>query len=140
MRDAIVESLQRRFRSYDDLVASIEEDQLSEKLDAPRHKSLLEHAWCVIGARESYAQAITSGEWGGFSCSLSQYTHGEVSSKLLRTSADAVLDAVRSVEEWTDRREQLLLELAEHEVMHEGGIIRHMYAFELEIPATVKWA
>ncbi len=58
----------------------------------------------------------------------------------LQSSADAFMTAVEGVDTWTGEHERLLLELAEHEVMHEGGIIRHMYAFELDIPKSVKWA
>ena len=58
----------------------------------------------------------------------------------LKASGEAVLAAIASVDDWTSERDQLLIELAEHELMHEGGIIRHMYAFELDIPASVKWA
>ena len=99
----------------------------------------MEHLWCVVGARQSYARSIADGAWGGFACSLSNSTHTEVSNKL-RTSAESVLTAVQAVDEWHGERERLLLELAEHEVMHEGGVIRHMYAFELEISGSVKWA
>ncbi|MBJ36836.1 MAG: hypothetical protein CMD83_00015 [Gammaproteobacteria bacterium] len=64
MHDALIASVTRRFRSYDDLIAAIESRQLRQKLDAPRHKSLLGHLWCVVGARESYAQALSTGAWG----------------------------------------------------------------------------
>ena len=139
MHDALIASVTRRFRSYDDLIAAIESRQLRQKLDAPRHKSLLELLWCVVGARESYAQALSTGAWGGFACSMTQHTHDEVVDKL-KASGEAVLAAIASVDDWTSERDQLLIELAEHEVMHESGIIRHIYAFELDIPASVKWA
>ena len=139
MKQAIIAALSKRFNSYNDLARSIEAHQLGEKLDAPRHKSLLEHLWCVVGARESYARALMQGSWDGFACSMSEYTHDEVIAKL-ESSADAVMEVIDEVADWDEERERLLIELSEHEVMHEGGIIRHMYAFELEIPASVRWA
>ena len=139
MRELMLESLAQRFKSYDDLVETLENSQLGEKLEAPKHKSMLEHLWCIVGARESYARALESGEWQGFNCSMCEYTHDEVTEKL-KSSAAAFLAAADAVTDWTPEREQLLLNLSDHEVMHEGGIIRHMYAFELEIPASVKWA
>ncbi len=51
-----------------------------------------------------------------------------------------MLVAVDGVDNWTSEREALLLKLSEHEVMHEGAIIRHMYACELDIPSSVQWA
>ncbi len=139
MRELLVESLRRRFASYDDLAGTLDDARLGQKLDANKHKSLLEHLWCVVGARESYARALATGDWQGFSCSMSEYTIGEVIEKL-RTSAGVVLNTVDEVSDWTEQRERYLLELSDHEVMHEGGVIRHMYAFELPIPDSVKWA
>ncbi|MFT5013642.1 MAG: hypothetical protein ACI9HA_002301 [Dinoroseobacter sp.] len=139
MRKSILESLKNRFESYNDIAESLNDQKLGEKIDAPKHKSLLEHVWCVIGARESYAKAIENGEWSGFTCSMSKYTTLEVIEKL-RSSAENFLAVANNVTEWTDEREELLLKLSEHEVMHEGGIIRHMYAIEIDIPTSVQWA
>ena len=139
LKDQILNALSVRFSSFDDLIGSIDSEDLTKKVDVPRHKSLLEHLWCVIGARESYARSLTAGQWQGFECSLVEYSLGEFSEKL-RSSAEAVVSAAGAIDHWTAEQERLLLELAEHEVMHEGGIIRHMYALEMRIPTSVKWA
>ncbi len=139
MRQKLLDALKTRFQSYDDLIESVESDHLGRKVDVPRHKSLIEHLWCVVGARESYARALDTGSWEGFACSMTKYTHAEISEKL-RSSASAVLIAAEKVEDWTEERQNFLLDLSEHEVMHEGGIIRHMYAFETDMPGSVKWA
>ena len=70
---------------------------------------------------------------------MSKYTSAEVSEKLQSSARDVIL-AVDNVVEWTIEREELLLKLSEHEVMHEGAMIRHMYALELDIPDSVQWA
>ena len=139
MRTTVAQNLKSRFRSYADLVAQIDDAALEERVDAPKHKSLSEHLWCVIGARESYAKALAAGEWQGFSCSLTQHGRGDFEQKL-ESSSRAVLDAIAGVEEWTRAREELLATLSEHEVMHEGQIIRHMYGLERTLPDSWKWA
>jgi alkaline phosphatase len=58
----------------------------------------------------------------------------------LDDSAAAFNEAIQSVNEWTSQRTTLLVTLAEHEVMHEGQIIRHMYALERELPESWVWA
>lgn len=58
----------------------------------------------------------------------------------LRESSSAVEIAIQNTTEWTDERNSLLATLAEHEVMHEGQIIRHMYALEYELPDSWTWA
>jgi len=137
MRETVVQNLIKRFDSYAELIGI--DVNLSQKLDAPKHKSLGEHLWCVVGARESYAKALRSGEWDGFNCSMTEFLQTDFIEKL-QTSAEDVKDAIKQIDDWTQNRELLLLELSDHEVMHEGQIIRHLYGLGCEIPASVKWA
>ena len=60
--DLITSKLSARFDAYDDLMAGVDDALLQEKIQAHKHKSLAEHLWCVVGARESYARAIAAGE------------------------------------------------------------------------------
>lgn len=137
MRETVVQNLIKRFDSYAELIGI--DVNLSQKLDAPKHKSLGEHLWCLVGARESYAKALRSGEWDGFNCSMTEFLQTDFIEKL-QTSAEDVKDAIKQIDDWTQNRELLLLELSDHEVMHEGQIIRHLYGLGYEIPASVKWA
>lgn len=139
MRETILRNLETRFAAYAELVAALDESALGERLDAPRHKSLAEHLWCIVGARESYAKAIAAGEWRGFGCSMSGQQRADFE-KSLDSSARATLDAVANAGEWTETRDDLLASLAEHEVMHEGQIIRHMYGLGRDLPSSWKWA
>ncbi|MDH3644085.1 MAG: hypothetical protein OES38_18415 [Gammaproteobacteria bacterium] len=139
MRDTIIKNLTERFQSYDDFVGQLSDDALAARLDAPKHKSIAEHLWCVVGARESYAKALEAGEWSGFGCSMSAYTRADFEAKLPE-SARTVVAAIDSVADWTAAREELLATLAEHEVMHEGQIIRHVYGVEGTLPVSWKWA
>ena len=64
--------------------------------------------WCVVGARESYIEAIEHDGWIGFSCSLSGR---DVTSKdrmlgALDRSAAALTETIDRVA-WTDTREGL---------------------------------
>ena len=136
MRETVVQNLIKRFNSYAELI-EIDVD-LSRKLDAPKHKSLGEHLWCVVGARESYAKALRVGEWGGFNCSMTEFSQIEFAEKL-QTSAEDVQAAIAQIDDWTQVQDALLLELSDHEVMHEGQIIRHLYGLKYEIPSSIKW-
>ena len=139
MLQEILARLSTRFEAYSDLSELFSEDLLNQKIDVPKHKSLAEHLWCVVGARESYAKAIAQGEWSGFACSMQSFDPPDFRSKL-DESAGAVNEAIRSVAAWTAERSSLLATLAEHEVMHEGQIIRHMYALDQELPDSWVWA
>ena len=139
MRDVLIDALKNRFSSYQDIIDTVTDEELGQKLDVPKHKSMAEHLWCVVGARESYAIAIAGGSWAGFSCSLTSFGHADFVTKLASSAKD-VITAIDSVEEWNEERETMLLSLSEHEVMHEGQIIRHLYGTEHNIPVSVKWA
>ena len=131
--------LTRRFEAYADLIDSADEALLTQQIDVPKHKSLAEHLWCVVGARESYAKALEHGAWQGFDCSMDSYDVEDFRTKLAE-SADAAATAIDQVENWNDTCTELLATLAEHEVMHEGQIIRHMHALEKPLPASWIWS
>lgn len=139
MKDALIKNMKLRFAAYDEIVSSCSDETLQTKLDVPKHKSLGEHLWCIVGARESYAAAIEAGKWNGFSCSLQQFAQADFSFKI-KESASKVLFTLSAVEDWTETRTDLLLALNEHEVMHEGQIIRHMHGLGYDIPGSVKWS
>ena len=139
MREKIVQSLKERIQSYSEFVATIDSADLGAKLDVPKDKSAAEHLWCVVGARESYAKALADGGWQGFTCSMSTYDREHFESALA-SSGEALLTAIQGVPEWSSEHDELLLAVAEHEVMHEGQIIRHMYGLGRELPASWRWA
>ncbi len=66
MRQTIIDKLGTRFNAYIDLIQQSDDEVLQQKLDIAKHKSLAEHLWCVVGARESYAKALAAGTWQGF--------------------------------------------------------------------------
>ena len=139
MHQILIKHLEERFQSFADLAAMIDEVQLREAIDVPKSKSLADHMWCIIGARESYTAALAAGSWSGFNCSLTEVTVGSVRDKL-DASAAVFTETVTAIDTWTPQREELLVTLMEHEVMHEGQIIRLWYALGHELPQSVKWA
>ena len=139
MREEVIARLKQRFAAYADLAVSLDDELLTRKIDLAKHKNLAEHLWCVVGARESYARAIAQGSWAGFNCSMEAFT-AEDFRVSLDASAAAVVLTLDSVVVWDAGRTSLLATLAEHEVMHEGQIIRHMYALETTLPDSWKWA
>ena len=96
MREVIINNLERRFAAFVDLVEQTDDSALQFKLPVERHKSLLEHLWCVVGARESYTQALLIGEWQGFNCSMTSFTQTDFR-EALNHSAAALRSALREV-------------------------------------------
>lgn len=139
MRETAIRHLTERFEAYADLAEVLSDELLTKNLDAPKNKTLKEHLWCVVGARESYTKALEAGEWAGFSCSMHRVDKAEVLDAL-KMSADTFEKTIATMDSWTDQQDELLTSLLEHEVMHEGQIIRHMYGLGHTLPSSWKWA
>ena len=139
MRDTIVENLTKRLGFYADLVGQVDDATITAELDVPRSRSLGLHLWCIVGTRESYAKAIVVGEMQGWASSVKKLERDELAAKLA-ASGRTLLDAIDNVADWTPERDKLLAEVAEHEVMHEGQIIRLMFGLEKPLPSSCSWA
>ena len=139
MRATVIHNIEQRISAYADFISAIDGDDLTRKLDIPRNKSVAEHLWCIVGARESYAKALAVGEWQGFSCSMKSYDR-ESFKLALESSGQTLIKAIEAVPDWLSKHDELLAAIAEHEVMHEGQIIRHMYGLGRELPASWRWA
>ena len=139
LKQQLLQRLADRFQAYADLGQMLDQSNLTEKVDVAAHKSLAEHLWCLVGARESYAAALNAGQWQGFACSMQSFDSEDFQNKL-ETSAAQLQAAVAAVDPWTAAHNELLLKVYEHEVMHEGQIIRHVYAMGGRLPASWVWA
>ena len=135
---AIAYRLGRSFGLYRDLLSILDERVLAARLGDLPSNPIGAQLWCVIGARESFARAITAGEWSGFFCSLDAPGDPEEVAAALERSADAVATVLASSQENTPAQEGLLLDLLEHEVQHHGQLIRYLYGLRLPIPASWK--
>ncbi|TCS35678.1 hypothetical protein [Reinekea marinisedimentorum] len=139
MRDIVIRNIKARFAVIDELAKSITEAQFSAKLDVPKYKSVEDHLWCIVGARESYFRALLAGEWQGFNCSLTgESDKSSYEYALLQTHKN--FENVLSSVHWSESTETILASLYEHEVMHEGQIIRLLYGLGLQMPESSKWA
>lgn len=134
----IQERLERSFGLYRDLVECIDEDALSSRLPGLPSNTVGLQLWCVVGARESYAQAIKSGQWSGFTCSLDVTTQKTSVAEALRRSAADVTVALGGMDSFTNVQHRLVVDLLEHEAAHQGQLIRYLYGLRLPIPKSWK--
>ena len=139
MREIVLKHIHQRFASLLELIESFDPSSLTTHLNVPKNKSVGEHMWCIIGARESYTRALQHGAWDGFSCSLNSTDDHHAIILALNASAVA-FDTTINALTWDSAREGLLVQLLEHETMHEGQLIRHIYALEHPVPSSIKWS
>ncbi len=139
MRDVVISNIKERFSVFNDLAASLNNKQFSSKTMVLKSKSVEDHLWCIVGTRQSYFNALEAGEWQGFQCSLTDKSR-KVDYEAAMKETQSTFEELISKVKWSENTERILASLYEHEVMHEGQIIRLIYGLGLEMPASSKWA
>jgi hypothetical protein len=123
------------FELYGELVASLDDRQLRQSLPVPSNPIGMQ-LWCVVGARETWARAMTTGAWGPFGCSIASFEDSQNPSLVagaLAASASAFQDAALASP--TDEiRTDFKLALLEHESQHLGQILRYLLGLGIEPP------
>lgn len=129
------EKIVRTFSLTHDLAAHLDEAHLRLDLPDLPSNSIGEQFWCVIGARESYLEAIKNGKWLGFACSLKDTTSKPGVLEALEKSQQAVTQCLQTTP-LNETQTNFLLDLLEHEIQHHGQLIRYMYGNKLEFPKS----
>ncbi|WP_432666537.1 hypothetical protein R9X47_09345 [Wukongibacter baidiensis] len=128
------------FNMYNDLLTCLEEENYEYKLKGLRSNTMGQQLHCVGGARESYYKSILEDEGFRWTCSLDgekANDKGEVEA-YLREYEKNIIDFMNSSEKLSDNQASLILDLLSHEYLHQGQLIRYLYANHLMIPNTWK--
>lgn len=138
MREKVIEHINALFRAHQELVEILPDEAFGQKLSIPSN-TIGGQFWCLIGARESYGKAIKENGWAGFSCSMSQEDMNNKQKVLtaLNTTAQDFEKILNGIE-WTTDKDDLLLDLLEHETQHQGQLIRYVYGLKYKFPKS--WA
>ncbi|GAB2488109.1 hypothetical protein GCM10008929_10740 [Alkalibacterium psychrotolerans] len=133
----LTERLETAFNLTEDLASSLSGEELRMQLRDIPSNTIGEQMWCIVGARESYLEAIIQNEWIGFSCALTDVTSpSRVLESLTASSADCLSYLQKN--ELNSIQTDLLFSLLEHEVQHHGQLIRYVYGNRLRFPKSWK--
>lgn len=123
---------------FDDLVEELGGDALNGRLPVPSN-TIWDQLWCVVGGRESYAGAVASDEWPGFTCSLTADDRGSKAkvSSALQLSRSLMTEAGSASPE-----SRFVLDCLLHETQHQGQLIRYVYGLGLTFPESwrARWS
>lgn len=134
MSEYLKSRLERAFQLTYDLVHHLDETSLNADLPNLPSNRIAGQLWCIVGARESYTNAIELSGWQGFSCSLKTPRVKEsVLAMLLETQKRL---AQLNFENLNDKQVKLAFDLLEHEIQHHGQLIRFVYANGLTFPKS----
>lgn len=132
MSQTTYERLVEEMPLFEDLIVAMSDTAMELGLPV-RSNTIWDQLWCVVGARESYAKAIASGEWAGFSCSLTATDRGS-----RKKMAEALASSRVMMEESgkSSPDSPFLLDVLLHEAQHQGQLIRYIYGLDLAFPAS----
>ena len=133
----IIKKIERAFNLTYDLIKSLSEDQLLLRLNELPSNRICDQIWCIVGARESYFNAVKNGGWCGFSCSLREPQIKENSLNSLDNSSSLLIKycIARKLDV---TQFDYLFDLLEHELQHHGQLIRYIYGNRLKFPESWK--
>ena len=134
MTSPLVHRLDVLFRLHGDLAAALPAETLASHLGELRSNTIGQQLWCVVGGRESWAKAISAGEWQGFASSLEE-PHDPAR---VRAALEAGAEQVRAVvgSKLSEASENQALGLLEHEAGHAGQLLRYVLGLELDVPKS----
>lgn len=121
-------------RMYEQLAESLPPDSYGMKLPNIRSNTVGQQLWCVIGGRETWSKAIETGEWPGFSSTLTKQQTSNAEAIKMKLASGAELVRSTLPEELDETQEDFALGLLEHESGHTGQLLRYLFALDVEIP------
>jgi hypothetical protein len=131
----ITDRLGKAFNLTFDLIQNISSEDLSLNLNGLPSNTIGQQLWCMIGARESYSNAIKNGGWMGFKCSLKDENSKDMVLEGLAKSAQDCMHYL-DARELTEVQLTFLMDLLEHEIQHHGQLIRYFYGNRLPFPKS----
>lgn len=134
MNKKLKERVEQAFQLTYDLVKHIDETALNLDLPNLPSNQIAGQLWCVVGARESYTQAIKAGGWQGFSCSLKTPHHKQAVLLALEATHQQLINL--DFLELTEEQLELAFNLLEHEIQHHGQLMRFVYGNRLTFPES----
>jgi uncharacterized damage-inducible protein DinB len=137
---------QLRGRTYD-LLAHLQNADLSRRLPFAESQAIGYQLWCMLGTQESFTPTLETGHMKGWACSLDQIDPQLVNIERIKQQMQAAdeellstIDRVELLSPLPDGHSPLevCLNLVEHESHHQGQLINFIYAHQLPIPDS--WA
>lgn len=141
-RETLIHELESLADSYEELADNLPDEAFVANL-GERSNRVGQQMWCVIGARESYGEAIKAEKWQGFGCSLSDdETRDKATVKAALAESSAAMKDLLASTEWSEYRDRVLVALLEHEAQHQGQLIRYVYSLGYSFPESWirRWA
>lgn len=136
----LIEKLEKVFILNNEFIESIKEESLKLHINSIRSNSIGSQIACLLGARDAYGKCILNDEtfsWNPDFLHSDRYTHVIVKKHAQEVSS-SLISKFKEIDILSENQSSLLLDLISHEYLHQGQLIRYIYANNLEIPTKLK--
>lgn len=140
MKKILKEKIEFIFGMHRDLLHTLRAENYAYKLKGLRSNTIGSQLLCVAGARESYYKSILGNEGFKWTCSFDGKM-ANVKTELDRYMGEyekEIIKFIEDTEEISSNQTSLILDLLSHEYLHQGQMIRYLYANHLPIPKSWK--
>lgn len=140
MKTVLKEKLEFIFMMYKDLLDILKPEDYKQDLKGLRSNTIGQQLQCVAGARESYYKSIIEDQGFKWTCSF-DYKLSNVKDeidKYMEEYEKKIIGFIDDSEEISNGQISLLLGLLSHEYLHQGQLIRYLYANHFPMPKSWK--
>lgn len=136
----LIKKLNEVFAMNNEFVTVIEAQSLKLRIDIARSNSIGSQLACVARARDAYSKSILSDapfSWEPDFPYENRYDQTKLSEHLIEKSAEFI-NSLESFDGLTENQMDLSIDLLGHEFLHQGQLVRYIYANNLTMPNGVK--
>lgn len=139
-KDALIGKLSGAFEMTNEFMAVLVEEDLKCRLKGMRSSSIGNQLACVARARDAYGKSILMDQpfaWKPDFPYDQRYDHEKLGTHLT-DKGQALIKALKGIEDFSDNQVDLVIDLLSHEFLHQGQLVRYIYGNGLRMPSGVK--
>lgn len=136
----IMKKLENVFKMNNEYIEMIEEEKLKLRMPSVRSNTIGSQLACVARARDAYFKSIVNDEefsWDPDFPYDDRYEHLKLKKHLMEKSTE-IIKWIESCEKISENQLSLIIDLFSHEFLHQGQLIRYMYANNISMPNVIK--
>ncbi len=136
----LIDKLETVFNMNNEFMKTIKEEVLKLNIESKRSNSIGSQVACLLGARDAYGKCISNDaefSWNPDFKHSDRYNHSIVNNHAVDVSTE-LITGFRTFAKLSDNQTSLIIDLIGHEYLHQGQLIRYIYANDLVMPNQIK--
>lgn len=139
-QEILIKKLAVVFGMNNEFIKMIEAEGLKLRIENARSNTIGSQLACVARARDAYSKSILMDlpfSWRPDFPFEHRYNHEKLSKHLIEKSAEFI-NSLSLMDAMTENQLDLVIDLLSHEFLHQGQLVRYVYANNLSMPTVVK--